>query len=211
MQPRKLIFSAFLLFPHWSLADSQIDSLIRNVYPEGGQTLYCQADFQPGDRLSLERIYSDKQLAQHLDCGSRRQCQSHRTYQQAQQDRHNLYVVTRRSELARRRTQFGALSNIDDRDPKCGYKQSFQTFEPPAHARGNVARAMFHMHQEYDLPLLGSLATYQDWNRTDPVSEEEQRRNDAIASQQGTRNAFIDNPERADTLSGGARLNLQFR
>ena len=77
---------------------------------------------------------------------------------------------------------------------ECGYQLSFQTFDPPDHAKGNVARAMIYMHMQHKLPLVGPLDLYQRWSKADPPDAEEKRRNDAIAKLQGNRNPFIDHP-----------------
>jgi deoxyribonuclease-1 len=57
------------------------------------------------------------------------------------------------------------------------------------------------MHLEYDLPVEKQLlARVLEWNRNDPPSKDEIRRNDIIEKLQGTRNPFIDNPTQAETL-----------
>jgi deoxyribonuclease-1 len=60
---------------------------------------------------------------------------------------------------------------------------------------------MFYMHDAYGIPIRAQLArTLERWNREDPVSDEERRRNDLIERLQGNRNPFIDDPARADAL-----------
>ena len=102
--------------------------------------------------------------------------------------------------IDRRGSQFGDLPP-DSRQSDCGYKLSFQTFEPPDHAKGNVARAVLYMHKQHNLPLVGTLEMYQRWHRLDPADADEKARNDNIARIQGNRNTYIDNPELVDRLS----------
>ena len=193
-----------------SYADGMDALFLKQVYSGGGSTLYCQEAFQPGDRISVEQIYDERRLAQHFGCRSSRLCESNTQFSDIRKDRHALFPVTRRAELDRRRTLFGDLPDTTDKDEKCGYKQSFQVFEPPVNAKGDVARAMLYLHERYELPLLGTLDMYQRWNREDPVTDEERRRNNVIEQLQGNRNAFIDEPDRAQSLQGSSPLNMQF-
>ena len=67
--------------------------------------------------------------------------------------------------------------------------------EPPPDARGDVARAIFYMHQEYGLPIEATLLpVLQVWNLADLPTTLDRWRNDAIEARQGTRNRFIDQP-----------------
>ncbi|MOA17915.1 Extracellular ribonuclease precursor [compost metagenome] len=63
-----------------------------------------------------------------------------------------------------------------------------------------MARAIFYMHSEYGLPIVGQVQMFQQWNRLDPVDDEERARNDQIEFLQGNRNRFIDDPTLADSL-----------
>ncbi|MDX1298300.1 MAG: endonuclease, partial [Pseudomonas sp.] len=94
--------------------------------------------------------------------------------------------------------QFG---DLDDSVPSkfddigCDMKTSFQLVEPRDDAKGNVARAIFYMHVEYGLPIVGQVQVFKQWHQMDPPDADEIARNDKIANLQGTRNRFIDNPE----------------
>ena len=183
---------------------------LKQIYANGGSTLYCKESFQPADRISVEQIYDKRRLAQHFGCRSSRLCENNPQFADIRKDSHALFPVTRRAELDRRRTLFGDLPDTSTKNEKCGYKQSFQVFEPPASAKGDVARAMLYLHERYELPLLGTLEMYQRWNREDPVTEEERRRNNVIEQQHGNRNPFIDEPDRAQSVRGSSPLNMQF-
>lgn len=72
--------------------------------------------------------------------------------------------------------------------------------EPRNIARGNIARSIFYMAHEYDLPIEERLVPLlKAWNKADRVSADERRRNDLIEDLQGTRNPYIDNPALADS------------
>jgi deoxyribonuclease-1 len=80
--------------------------------------------------------------------------------------------------------------------------------EPRSVAQGNIARAILYIHTEYDMPLDQEMLTRMlDWNRADPPSKDEIRRNDLIEKLQGTRNPFIDNPTQAETILAGRKEN----
>jgi len=175
------------------------------LYASGGTSLYCGKAFDgEGSQLTISPIYSSKQLKRSLRCVTDRQCTiMNPRYPLIAADLHNHYPALTRVELARRNAQFGELddsvsSKFDDIG--CDMKASFQLIEPRDAVKGNIARAIFYMHVEYDLPIIGQLQMYQHWHRMDPPDAEEQARNDRIESLQGTRNRFIDTPTLADQL-----------
>lgn len=175
------------------------------LYAGGGTSLYCGQAFDgEGGQFTISLIYSSKQLKRSLRCITDRQCTiMNPRYPMIAADLHNHYPALTRVELSRRNAQFGDLddsvsSKFDDIG--CDMKASFQLIEPRDQVKGNIARAIFYMHTEYDLPIIGQVQMYQQWHRMDPPDAEEKARNDKIESLQGTRNRFIDNPELADQL-----------
>lgn len=103
-------------------------------------------------------------------------------------------------------------------------------FEPNDKIKGNLARTYFYFatrYQNEDFSKWGSSSMiaknkypfYQkwaldlllEWNRLDPVDDEERKRNDAVAKIQGKRNPFIDDAELAEYIWGnkiGQNYNL---
>lgn len=106
-----------------------------------------------------------------------------------------------------------------------------KVFEPADEYKGDFARAFFYMATVYDeLPWVSSGTTgkynmYEpnawptlkewavemllDWSRRDPVSDKETARNDAVETQQGNRNPYIDFPELAEFV-WGKRMSQTF-
>lgn len=89
-------------------------------------------------------------------------------------------------------------------------------FYPGDEWKGDVARIIMYMYLRYQNQCLpNNMASSQNtfssdipdillsWNVEDPISEFETNRNDIIASYQGNRNPFIDNPYLATLIWGG--------
>lgn len=175
------------------------------LYPVGGSSLYCGQNFSAShNALMASPVYSSKQIKSALRCSSDPQClESNPQYPYMLSDLHNLYPELARVELARRSAQFGALdADVPSAfgDIGCNLKTSFQLVEPRDEAKGNVARAIFYMHIEYGLPIIGQLQTFKQWHQMDPPDAEEKARNEKIAALQGTRNRFIDDPSQVELL-----------
>ena len=96
-------------------------------------------------------------------------------------------------------------------------------FEPADEYKGDFARGIFYMACVYDdlpwvttyiynmfqqnaWPTLKGWAynTLLEWHRSDPVSQKEIDRNNAVESQQGNRNPFIDFPNLAEYIWGSS-------
>ncbi|MDO6748523.1 endonuclease I family protein [Gilvimarinus sp. 1_MG-2023] len=97
------------------------------------------------------------------------------------------------------------------------------SFEPPNHAKGQVARMLFYMAVRYDgedhdpnekmpdlvirddnarvkEPWIGDLCTLLEWHNRYGPTEFEKRRNDRVMEVQGNRNPFIDHPGWANLI-----------
>ncbi|UVE17495.1 endonuclease [Pseudomonas sp. LS44] len=175
------------------------------LYGKGGNTLYCDQPFTgESSQYTASAVYTGKQVKSALRCMTENQCRVvNPAFDYLLADLHNLYPELTRVELARRNAQFGEVG--DDVPSKfadigCDLKATFQLIEPRDAAKGDVARAIFYMHQEYGLPIVGQLQMYQRWNELDPPDAAEKTRNEQIEMLQGNRNAFIDNPELAKNL-----------
>lgn len=171
------------------------------LYASGGETLFCGQTFASDEGLAISAIYGVREIRQALRCTTTNQCavQTPR-YLNMVGDLHNLYPNEARLEEQRRNDRFGEVAGGSPAG-ECGLRSGFKLLEPPASARGNVARALFHMHAEYDLPLPVALDVLQRWHREDPADQVERIRNDRIALLQGTRNRFIDDPAQAERLA----------
>ena len=170
------------------------------LYAGGGETLYCGRAFTDGDEVAISALYRVREIRQALRCTTTNHCavQTPR-YLNMIGDLHNLYPNDAHLEEQYRNDRLGE-ANPDAEPIECGLRTGFKLIEPPAHAKGNAARSLFHMHFEYDLPLPLPLDVLRRWHQEDPADQVERIRNDRIALLQGTRNRFIDNPEAVELL-----------
>lgn len=168
------------------------------------EDVYCHETFRrnvgPNDMPSHTNIN-----VEHTWPQSRFSSRSSRRYQKA--DLHHLYPTESNSNSSRGNYNF---SEVEDRyhrslcsdsrvgrDPKTGQT----AFEPPSDHKGNVARALFYFSIRYDIVIPDYEEFYMRvWNYTDPVDEDERRRNDIVERVQGNRNPFIDDPELAELI-----------
>ncbi len=98
---------------------------------------------------------------------------------------------------------YGDIRGEARRFGKCDFEidDRRRVAEPRTKVRGDVARAMFYMHDTYQIQIYAKHGRLlKRWHRADPPSAEERRRNDVIERLQGTRNRFIDDPDAVDAL-----------
>lgn len=114
----------------------------------------------------------------------------------------------------------GNLYIDPDGATQCRYDSD--SFEPRDAVKGDVARMIFYMAVRYEggegepdlelndrvnngrSPRLGKLSVLLKWHKNDPPDDFERRRNDRIYEKQLNRNPFIDHPEYASIIWGGA-------
>ncbi|WP_422369074.1 endonuclease I family protein [Pelagibius sp.] len=192
----------------------------KKLYPAGGWTLYCGARFKGRSGMSIEHIYPASWMKVTAGCKKsdrREDCRKKSNrFNLMEADLHNLYPAVPRINSTRWNHSFGIirgeerkystpsdLSDIGSELKACDFELDTAKgiVEPRKIARGNIARSVFYMHQEYDLPIdkrLGVLL--RKWNEADPPNAHETRRNAKIEQLQGTRNPFIDKPSLANNL-----------
>ncbi len=176
------------------------------LYPDGGETLYCGRKFgsNKGRSINIEHVFPMSWALKKFGCKDRDHCRKTSPgFNKVEADMHNLYPARQEINQARSSYAFAMIRGEKRRFGKCDFEidQRRRRVEPRPMSRGNIARAMFYMHQRYGLTIYkkqGELL--KQWHREDPPDVEEQRRNEAIEKIQGTRNRFIDQPQLAYKL-----------
>ena len=98
---------------------------------------------------------------------------------------------------ARSDFDFGIIPGWRREYGECDFERDLarRVVEPRPDVRGDIARAVLYMEQEYRVVVGASMMDLmRQWHLEDPPDAEERRRNDVIAKLQGTRNRFIDLP-----------------
>jgi deoxyribonuclease-1 len=173
----------------------------RELYPDGGRTLYCDQRFAPYDRsVNVEHVFPMSWATKALRCGDRDQCRRRsERFNRIESDLHNLYPARKDINKARGAYPFGDIEGERPVVPGCDFEIDYRRrrAEPRPAVRGEIARSMLYMERHHGLPLhRRTKALMQRWHREDPPSDEERRRNDRIERLQGNRNPFIDSSER---------------
>ncbi|MEO1314846.1 MAG: endonuclease, partial [Pseudomonadota bacterium] len=137
----------------------------------------------------------------------------HRT---AQADLHNIIPTDPARNAKRGAGRF--YSDVFDRFQADQERGELLSPNPEMDTRGVVARACLYMVIRYQgqaddpkleldeqVPVIGephlsSLTTLLHWNKMNPPTGAERRRNVEISALQGNRNPFVDNPDFADLL-----------
>ncbi len=176
------------------------------IYANGGKTLYCKKKFGPmrGHRINIEHVFPMSWVVRAEGCRSRKLCRKNSSrFNRIEADMHNLYPARVDINKIRSSFAFAEIAGEQRNFGRCDFEfhPRKRVVEPSPESRGNIARAMFHMHHSYDLPLFkkqGSML--KRWHRQDPPDKTEKERHERIAKYQGTRNLFIDNPNKANEL-----------
>lgn len=176
------------------------------IYAQGGETLYCGRRFGSGKgrKINVEHVFPMSWATRVLQCGTRKRCRREsREFNRLEGDMHNLYPALTSINDARGSMRYGQLAGETRRFGRCDFEvdERRRIVEPRESVRGEIARAMFYMRDQYDLTIYRKFGEQLlQWHRQDPPSPIEMRRNDLIDKMQGTRNKYVDNPALADVL-----------
>lgn len=188
--------------------------------------VYCGAQFKVTAKpsgglekpawISIEHAYPAKWMMDSLGCtGNREECRKdpdphlRARFNHAEGDMHNMWPALGPLNSARGDRQLGMLDGEETRVVKikngptftCDFEQEGDVVEPRPIVRGNLARSIFYMCEEYDFAVPeGMMPVLRLWNKEDPPTRAEIRREREIGKVQGTRNRFVTEPMRADTL-----------
>jgi endonuclease I len=83
---------------------------------------------------------------------------------------------------------------------ECGFKRSFDRYEPDDSIKGDIARILAYMKTTYNLSTGISVQIIKEWNKIDPVSNEERKRDALIKKIQGNSNPYVLDPSKVNLL-----------
>lgn len=167
------------------------------LYPEGGEDLYCGQGFERRDpRVNIEHVYPMGWVTKALSCGTRKQCRRKTPrFNAIESDLHNLYPALRDINETRGSLAFAEIKGERWVSSRCDFEidKRRRRVEPRQAVRGDIARSMLYMEWRHGLKLYKKQrALLLAWHRDDPPDAHERWRNDQIERLQGNRNPFID-------------------
>lgn len=175
------------------------------VYANGGETLYCAQTFgsRRSKQINVEHVMPMSWAMKKLNCKERRSCRNSARFRQIESDMHNFYPARRDINQIRGSFPFAVIRGEKRQFGQCDFEvdTKYRVVEPRSKVRGDIARAMFYMYDQYGIRIHTRQAKMlKQWSRQDPPDAFEINRNNTIAKLQGSRNRFIDEPAAVDRL-----------
>jgi deoxyribonuclease-1 len=152
---------------------------------------------QRATRIEWEHVVPAWQFGHQLQCwqnGGRKNCNKDQLYRQIEIDLHNLQPAIGEVNGDRNNFMYSQWRGGEGQYGQCPMKVDFKNkqAEPPARARGAIARTYFYMRDRYHLQLSRQQTQlFEVWNRQYPVSQWECTRDARIAKVQGQHNPYI--------------------
>jgi deoxyribonuclease-1 len=182
---------------------------------DGVPTLYCGCPFKSKtpdlaacgldsfegtrwERTEAEHVVPASAIGSTRPCwdeGGRDHCISvDPVYKAAHNDLHNLYPAVGQINLYRSNNSMGLIADEEWEYGECDFEVDTDAdrVEPRTEVRGDIARIYFYMEWMYGVPISeGQRRLFLHWHQTDPVSETEKARDEAIEAKQGNPNPFV--------------------
>ena len=202
-----IILSTLLIYSNISLADQTVipnynkarDVFWNKLYPKGNWTIYCGVRFNnrketvDGRKLSIEHVYPQSWVSKAMGCNSVSSCRkTNKKFNYAVADLHNMYPALRNVNSSRGNSLLSIIEGESWKYKDCDFERIKGMTEPREIARGNLARSILYMSSEYNLPIPEEMISIvSEWDKNDPVSTHELRRNNIIYKLQSTKNKHI--------------------
>ncbi|MGA9608364.1 MAG: deoxyribonuclease I [Rouxiella badensis] len=152
---------------------------------------------QRADRIEWEHVVPAWEFGHQRQCwqnGGRKDCAKDAGYRQIETDLHNLQPAIGEVNGDRNNFQYGQWNGTATQYGRCEMKIDFKNkvAEPPARARGAIARTYFYMRDRYHLNLSRQQTQlFTAWDKLYPVTPWECERDNRIAAIQGNNNNYV--------------------
>ncbi len=148
-------------------------------------------------RIEWEHVMPAWQFGHLRQCwqdGGRKQCAKDPGYRKIESDMHNLQPAVGEVNGDRGNFMYSQWNGGEGQYGQCEMKVDFKAklAEPPARARGSIARTYFYMRDQYQLPLSRQQTQlFTAWDKLYPVTAWECTRDERIAAIQGNHNPYV--------------------
>lgn len=148
-------------------------------------------------RIEWEHVVPAWEFGHQRQCwqeGGRKNCAKDPVYRRIESDLHNLQPAIGEVNGDRKNFQYSQWNGGEQPYGQCAMKVDFKQklAEPPARARGAIARTYFYMRDRYQLRLSRQQTQlFSAWDKLYPVSVWECERDSRIAQVQGNHNPYV--------------------
>lgn len=148
-------------------------------------------------RIEWEHVMPAWEFGHQRQCwqnGGRKNCSKDAEYRRIETDLHNLQPAVGEVNGDRGNLAYSQWNGGEQPYGQCGMKVDFKNkiAEPPARARGAIARTYFYMRDQYHLRLSRQQTQlFTAWNKLYPVTPWECEREKRIARIQGNHNPYV--------------------
>ncbi len=148
-------------------------------------------------RIEWEHVMPAWEFGHQRQCwqnGGRKNCSKDADYRRIESDLHNLQPAIGEVNGDRGNFAYSQWNGGEQQYGQCAMKVDFKNkqAEPPARARGAIARTYFYMRDQYHLRLSRQQTQlFTVWNKLYPVSSWECERDQRIARAQGNHNPYV--------------------
>ncbi|MEE3651893.1 MULTISPECIES: deoxyribonuclease I [unclassified Brenneria] len=149
------------------------------------------------NRIEWEHVVPAWQFGHQRQCwqnGGRKNCSKDPVYREMEIDLHNLQPAIGEVNGDRGNFMYSQWNSPATQYGQCEMKIDFKNklAEPPARARGAIARTYFYMRDRYQLRLSSQQTRlFEAWNKQFPVTQWECTRDRRIAAKQGNHNPYV--------------------
>jgi deoxyribonuclease-1 len=142
-------------------------------------------------RIEWEHVVPAYFFTKKNNCKSRKSCDSP-VFKRMEGDLHNLRPAVGELNMVRSNKLYGRVIPKTKKFGRCEFYSDRKLTEPPDNVKGDVARITLYMVDKYKLDMpVNTLMLMREWNKQDPVSEEEKQINKKIYQIQGDYNSYI--------------------
>lgn len=218
MRPSSIFFllAFFVLNPNFSFADQNEIShyfKARRIFWDlnsdiKSSTLYCDKSFKSKKGLNIEHVFAASWMKEASGCEklNRKKCRHEsKRFNYMESDLHNLYPTISELNSIRADLPFKILEGSSN--DSCDFEFERHGVEPAPQSRGQIARALLYMSNEYQVDLdkasssPGLTDLMKSWHCSYPVSKYEVIRNEKIYDLQKTINPYVANQIELDCLN----------
>ena len=149
------------------------------------------------ERIEWEHVVPAWSFGHQRQCwqdGGRKNCAKDDEYRRMETDLHNLQPAIGEVNGDRGNFMYGQWNGGESQYGQCAMKIDFKNklAEPPARARGAIARTWFYMRDTYKLQMSRQQTQLMTaWNQLYPVNAWECERDNRIARVQGNHNPYV--------------------